>query len=194
MKITEIRYQKRASFKDYEHDELSMNAILDDKECPEEAAAKLKYAVLTTLGVPCEVPAESIAEVVEGGNVKTEAGKTVDPGTNEEVRTGNEIISEAIENTKKTTKKKATKKKASKKPAAKNAPYDRSIEAHRQKFAEVVEKSYPGWRTDAALKVAAKHTSETLNGEDLFSSQGKVLASFNTKMQAEMEAQTNADL
>lgn len=178
--MTDVSYTRRRNLGNYEHEELTISVAVGENEKDTPAVIQnLKFQVLSELGIDCETPVGAIAEVTDEGNVKTKEGKTVDPSTSKEVKEEKKV-------TKKVTKKAA--------PKAKNSPYDRSIEAHRQKFAEVVEKSYPGWKKDAAIKAAAKLASETLNGVDLFSGQGKVLASFNTKMKELMEEQLNADL
>ena len=173
--MTDVSYTRRRNLGNYEHEELTISVVIgEDEQHPGLAISELKERVLTELG--CEVPVESIEKVTDEGNVETKSGKTVDPSTSKEVEK------------KKTTKKKAPAKKA------KNVKYDRSIEAHRQKFAEVVEKSYPGWKKDKEVAGAAKETSAEMNGVELFSPQGKVLAAFNKKMKELMEEKLNDDL
>ncbi len=92
-----------------------------------------------------------------------------------------------------TPKAKAAAKKAAPK-AAKTVAYDRTIDAHKKQFAQILNEVCPGWQKDATHKSTAKTLSEDLNGSPFLDSKGSVMKSFTEVIEETFAETDGADL
>ncbi len=106
MQVETITYSRTVNLGDYQSEKLEMTASLESYDDPNEAAHNLKHLVHWNLGLtktkPKYVKQADIAEVVEGGDIKTTKGETI---------AVDETLDVLPEAPKKKTKKKVTKKK-----------------------------------------------------------------------------------
>lgn len=154
MKVTEISYKIHKNLGEYEFEEGSMTAELNDSEDPIASLHTLK-------------------ETVKLGLSKVEKEKTVvkeEPTVKEEP---------AKEPAKKVAKKKATKKVAKKKVVKKSTPYDNSNREHKAIVGKLVTELLGAeWRTDTDSRSKVKEASVSMVGTDLIDSDGAILDSF----------------
>lgn len=106
MNYTEVVYSRTKNLGNYESEKVELRCAVDESDNVEDSVALVKMKALEVLGI---IPTpDKIVEVVEGGNVVTEDGKTVDPSNGEEVKKEKPKKKATV---KKTTKKKVAKKK-----------------------------------------------------------------------------------
>jgi hypothetical protein len=154
MKITTITYMERKNKGNYEHEEISASANVDDGESFALAMASLKNAVHSVLhGIVIELPkAEEIIPEVTAPAVKekkTRAKKEIV----EEV-TVEAVIPEIKES-----------------PAI---PYNRDLDTHRQLLSSFLNKNHPSWKTTEGVK----DFSMGLVGKPFLNNDGAVVESF----------------
>lgn len=154
MKITTITYMERKNKGNYEHEEISASANVDDGESFALAMASLKNAVHSVLhGIVSELPkAEEIIPEVTAPAVKekkTRAKKEIV----EEV-TVEAVIPEIKES-----------------PAI---PYNRDLDTHRQLLSSFLNKNHPSWKTTEGVK----DFSMGLVGKPFLNNDGAVVESF----------------
>ncbi len=110
MEISTVTYSRTLNLGDYNSEKVEMTANLETYDDPNESLKQLKHVVHYSMGLtktkPKYVKQADIAEVVEGGDIKTTEGKII------EVDETTEVVPEKPA---KKTKKKVTKKKVAKK-------------------------------------------------------------------------------
>lgn len=154
MKITTITYMERKNKGNYEHEEISASANIDDGESFAIAMASLKNAVHSVLhGVAIELPkAEEIIPEVTAPAVKEK-----------KTRAKKEIVEEV------TVEAVIPEKKES--PAI---PYNRDLDTHRQLLSSYLNKNHPSWKTVEGVK----EFSMGLVGKPFLNADGAVVESF----------------
>lgn len=160
MKITTITYMERKNKGNYEHEEISASANVDDGESFALAMASLKNAVHSVLhGIVIELPkAEEIIPEVTAPAVKEK-----------KTRAKKEIVEEV------TVEAVIPEIKAA--PVGKNVViYNRDLDTHRQLLSSYLNKNFPNWKTTEGVK----EFSISLAGKHFLNDDGAVVESFAT--------------
>jgi len=154
MKITTITYMERKNKGNYEHEEISASANVDDGESFALAMASLKNAVHSVLhGIVIELPkAEEIIPEVTAPAVKEK-----------KTRAKKEIVEEITVDAVIPEKKES--------PAI---PYNRDLDTHRQLLSSFLNKNHPSWKTTEGVK----DFSMGLVGKPFLNNDGAVVESF----------------
>ena len=109
MEITTVTYGRTLNLGDYNSEKVEMSASLETYDDPNESLKQLKHVVHYSMGLtktkPKYVKQSDIAEVVEGGDIKTTKGETI------VVDETTEVVPEAPKKKAKKKAKKTTKKK-----------------------------------------------------------------------------------
>lgn len=158
MKITTITYMERKNKGNYEHEEISASANVDDGESFALAMASLKNAVHSVLhGIVIELPkAEEIIPEVTAPAVKEK-----------KTRAKKEIVEEV------TVEAVIPEIKAA--PVGKNVViYNRDLDTHRQLLSSYLNKNFPNWKTTEGVK----EFSMGLVGKHFLNDDGAVVESF----------------
>ena len=158
MKITTITYMERKNKGNYEHEEISASANVDDGESFALAMASLKNAVHSVLhGIVIELPkAEEIIPEVTAPAVKEK-----------KTRAKKEIVEEV------TVEAVIPEIKAA--PVGKNVViYNRDLDTHRQLLSSYLNKNFPAWKTTEGVK----EFSISLAGKHFLNDDGAVVESF----------------
>lgn len=158
MKITTITYMERKNKGNYEHEEISASANVDDGESFALAMASLKNAVHSILhGIVIELPkAEEIIPEVTAPAVKEK-----------KTRAKKEIVEEV------TVEAVIPEIKAA--PVGKNVViYNRDLDTHRQLLSSYLNKNFPNWKTTEGVK----EFSISLAGKHFLNDDGAVVESF----------------
>lgn len=79
MHYTEITFARQKNLGSYESERLEMRAVVDEHESIDECMDRIMAKVYMGLGM--DPKPQHIVEVIEGGDVVTKAGETVNPGT-----------------------------------------------------------------------------------------------------------------
>jgi hypothetical protein len=170
MKITSIKYTERKNLGNYEHSEVSAEAILDDLDNVGIATQNLINFVKSTLNNDFPI-AHAPAEVVSA------------PATYNEETNANVHVDKVYEVPKKEKKsKKSTYKfveSVSETPIVEEAPkdlisYNRDLDTHRQLLSSYLTKNFPAWKT----KEGIKEFSASLVGKSFLDADGNVVESF----------------
>lgn len=184
MYVSEIKFLVRKNKGNYEHEENQLSAVIAEGEDAYRAGVAVKEQAYALLGMgpkPVSEPVKNEKAVAEE-KVKEEPKKEEVKETpkTEEVKAKKapkEVASKAP------AKKEPVKKEVKTKPAVK---YNRTEDTHREEFASILGKEFPGWASDADLKSKAKACSMAMDGEYIFDSEGKVLESFVASIKAKM--------
>jgi hypothetical protein len=165
MKITTITYMERKNKGNYEHEEISASANVDDGESFALAMASLKNAVHSVLhGIVIELPkAEVVGPVTYDEETKTN------------------LPVEEVKEKKKRAKKAAEVPETIENPVAapvsKNVViYNRDLDTHRQLLSSYLNKNFPNWKTTEGVK----EFSISLAGKHFLNDDGAVVESFAT--------------
>lgn len=156
MKNNQISYMRRKNLGNYEHEEVMISVAAEDGEDRGKVLNTIKNEVLSALGLDNQVSQEpaAVEEVVE------------EPAAEEAPE-------------KKPKKKPAKKGKKEKEP--KTVAYDRTVQAHKDELADLLNTHYPDWKKTAEGKKLAKEVSLKLNGEPIFDDKGEILGTFSDK-------------
>ena len=158
MKITTITYMERKNKGNYEHEEISASANVDDGESFALAMASLKNAVHSVLhGIVIELPkAEEIIPEVTAPAVKEK-----------KTRAKKEIVEEVTVE--------AVIPEIKAEPVGKNVViYNRDLDTHRQLLSSYLNKNFPAWKTTEGVK----EFSISLAGKHFLNDDGAVVESF----------------
>jgi outer membrane biosynthesis protein TonB len=175
VKVTDITYMRRVNLGNYEHEELSMSAILEDGENVSTAMLTLKNEVhhsLGLVGTPTEAPKK---EVKVPEVPKKEETKKETPKKEEKKEVELPPVIDKKEDLPETKEKKPKAKKEEVKPT----PYERAKQVHKDLFANLLNKTFPGWSSDKEAIARAKHASLSLEGEDFLDQKGNILTTFS---------------
>ena len=173
MKITTIKYMERKNLGNYEHEELTAEAVIDETEDYVASMLTLKDLVHNTLHGTLNKPIikeEVVAEVVKKTKPKKEkVAEVVEVAEAkaivEDLVAVEEIVSSAIEALKKEKPKKVTK-------------YSSDIPEHKSIFGAYLAKKYGDtWKTVKPVADIKAFTA-SLNGKDFLDDVGTVVPSF----------------
>jgi uncharacterized membrane-anchored protein YjiN (DUF445 family) len=165
MKITTITYMERKNKGNYEHEELSASANVDDGENSTFAMLTLKDAVHNALygTVNKEIIAEEIIPEVTAPAVKEK-----------KTRAKKEIVEEVTVEAVIPEIKKSTYKFVDSVSEAPSLPYNRDLDTHRQLLSSFLNKNHPSWKTTEGVK----EFSMGLVGKPFLNADGAVVESF----------------
>lgn len=208
MKATELKYTKRFNTGPYEHEEITVHAILDESGDDDtvECLKELKNTVVTAQKEAADKTSDAPAETKSGkGKGKNEnkngKGKPKDEEEIEETEETEEEesdetdsdegeeLDEQEEESEEEDQDPPPKKTATKsgKGKLKVTPYSRNNETHKKLFSSELAKINPKWKASDAGKKKAKELSKALDGEDFLGADGEVLISFKVAMKKGMK-------
>jgi hypothetical protein len=174
MKITTITYMERKNKGNYEHEEISASANVDDGESFAIAMASLKNAVHSVLhGIVIELPK---AEEIQA---KADVFDKIQDGINKM----HEVTAPAVKEKKTRAKKEIVEEVTVEAviPEIKEAPvgknvviYNRDLDTHRQLLSSYLNKNFPAWKTTEGVK----EFSISLAGKHFLNDDGAVVESF----------------
>ncbi len=211
MKVTEIKYARKVNLGNYEAEEFSVTAVLDEDEGDTKnmvgAFDELKKGVMSAVSSdPVDAETEEEDET-SAASTKNSPGKKK-PGpkpkkkkdeeeAEEEEETEEETEAEEESEEEESEEEEETEEEAEEeeetKPAAKGkgkskaATYDRANETHKKLFAEQLTKINAKWNKDAGLKEKAKKMSAKLQGKDFMDRQGNLMAPFLAELKKGMK-------
>jgi hypothetical protein len=173
MQVEQITLTRRKPEEQYGHSEITVTATLSEGEDLYLAGIALKEQVYALLGLGQVVKAPvPVKELTTKPEVKPEPVK--------------EEVKETPKKEEAPKKEKVVKEPKKPKEPTPSIKYDREVEAHRDEFASILNKEFPGWQTNADMKAKAKACSMAMPGEYIFDSEGKVLKSFVDNIKAKM--------
>lgn len=203
MKVTGAKFVRRYNVAQFEHEEYSLEAVVEDGESPITVLNQLKSDVAAAYagetGPEAEeaqpekkekkkkssTPAPKEEEVgdedLEADDLETDS----DLEDSEEEVVEEEEEEEAPKPAKKasaTSTKKTTTASPGKAKKAKEQTYDRSIEAHKELFSGVLRGVAPDWKKSDASKSRAKQASAKMEGIAFLDSNGEVLKEFKLQV------------
>lgn len=207
MKVTEVKYSKKCNLGNYESEEYSVTAALDEG-CITSAAEALMQLKAMVASVQSNEPQEEKVEPTPDRS-KDKAPKKApkieetedvieaqEPDENDEVVDNSSdsdsdddveaIVKELEEEEldtpppKKKSKKaaKETDEEPKKKVRKKNEPYDRGSAIHRKLFGDSLTAYDKNWNGSPKSKAAGTETSKALEGVEFLDAEGKVIPSF----------------
>lgn len=208
MKVTEAKFTRRYNVAQYEHEEYTVGAVVEDGDDVIE--------VLTQLKADVEAAHAGEAPVTEDKPAKSKKKKSTTVESNEDetgdddtetddsetdsdsdipedetdednTETDDSEGTEEEEEPPKTTKgKKAAAPKDKKKFKKKPQAYQRANEAHKELFSGVLKAVAPNWKAKETTKVLAKKVSQKMEGTDFLDEDGKVFPSFKELVRKHM--------
>lgn len=187
MKYGKISFTRRIPTADYAYDEVTMDVHCEDGDDVAQVGADLKANVVSLLGGTVEAPAKpAIAKPVKAAPAIADTVSEETPAQKKAAEKKEAARIKAEE------KAEAAKIKAAEKKAAADAkkvvPYDREEQTHKSAFAKILKEANSGWKACDDCKAVAKTISAELNGEPLFSMDGKVIPAFRDRIMKAFEA------
>ena len=174
-----LSYERVNNLGNYSSERLSLSVELKEENA-ETVFVEVKQFVLSNLGLTPKKEVETIAQEPVQLTLKPEVNHGEEKSSSKEVSEKSdpkeEVISEepAVEvEAKKTKKATATKVKKVAKPVG--TPYNRGNEIHKKIMGDLLDKTIPGWRSNAAKAV---EVSKSLEGQEFLDSEGLVLETF----------------
>lgn len=182
MKISEAKFTKRFNLGNYEHEEFSLTAIVEEDESAVGVLADLKNCIQESFSGEVASPVDGEAdEVDEEEEVKPPKSKkkaaVVEEDEPEEV--DEEEVEEDEEEDQPPKKTKAEERKAFKK---KPQVYQRGNEAHKEFFSNVLKEVAPNWKKDATSKAKGKLVSMKMEGKEFIDHTGEVVPGFRAEV------------
>lgn len=195
MRISEAKFTRRYNVGQYEHEEYSLVAVLEDGTTSAVAAlAKLKADVAAAYGgeTGAEIEAEVVAEQ-EDPKLKKKKAKKSEPEESvseesSEEETGDEDMAEEDSATEEESAEEDDAPKAAKKFKKKAQTYSRENETHKEIFSDVLKAVAPDWKKTPESKARGKTVSATMEGEDFLDADGEVLAGFKAAVKKLMRS------
>ena len=169
MRVSEVKFTKRYNVGNYEHEEYSLAAVLEEDENHVEAMAQLKADVIA-------------AYTEENSQVKKATRKAAEVEDTEEEET-EEVEQEETAEDEEVPAKAA---KGKKKFKSKAQVYQRSNETHKELFSGVMRAVAPDWKKTTESKAKAKSVSLVFEGVDFLDAEGNVLAEFKAAVKKAM--------
>jgi hypothetical protein len=177
MKITEIKYVERKNKGNFEHEEFTVTAVLDDGDDAFSSMLSLKTLVdagLKTEHLPYQEPTGKNVEIAKEEPIveapvkekKPRAKKVKEEVKPEAFETNTEVIPPVIEGEKLKSKK------------SKVVIYDRNILDHKSILSSHLNKTYgDAWKNKGTKEEITSFTM-SLNGKDFLDEQGNIVESF----------------
>ena len=199
-RVTEAKFNRRYNVGQYEHEDYTLTAVLDEGDDTLLVLNSLKKSIASAFGGETETTSETIAEV-EKPKRKSRAKKeepeeeAVEEEAVEEGEEPEDLDPEDLEEEEeeeeeeevveeKPAKAKAKGKRGFKK---KDQPYSRSSEQHKEIFSNVLKAISPDWKKSPASKTKAKEASQSMEGKDFLDETGEVIASFKAEVKKLMK-------
>lgn len=185
--MTEVTIMRRKNLGNYEHEEVSLTAVIEESDNAAECIASVKQEVLHALGLSVDpVPTTKPVEPAVPQAAKKTPAKKAPAKKVEEVKPEPAPV---VEEVKPEPAKPVEKKAPAKKKAVKMVPYNRDEQSHKTEFAKVLVSINPNWQAECAQ--LAKAASVALNGTDMLDENGKVLGSFVEQVKAAITAEAD---
>lgn len=194
MKITEVKYMRRFNLGNYEHEEIAMTAVLDEKDGHSDSFKKLKADVIAAYSGEAAPSTEKVTPTLSksAAKLKKEAAAAeeeevdedetpADPEDDEETDEAEESEEEEeadVEEPKQAKGKKTFKKK----PQA----YSRASEQHKEIFSSLLKSVAPDWKKTPDSKEKGKAVSQKMEGEEFLDESGEVLPEFKAAVKSFM--------
>lgn len=192
MKATEIKFTRRYNVAQYEHEEYSVTALLEEDDDAVEGLQKLKADVAAAYGGACSSGESEPDESDTDESSEEETGEEdTDVEDSETDSESDESEEEAEEEAPAPAAKAAKSAKAPKSTAgtkggkkfkAKPQVYDRNNETHKELFSGVLKVVAPDWKKTADSKAKAKTVSQKMVGKEFLDANGEVVAAFKTEV------------
>lgn len=199
MKPTEIKFTRRYNVAQYEHEEYSVTALLEDDDSAVDGLVELKEQVAAAYGGgACVGESDEDTSSTDESN-EEETGEEDTEAEDSENDSDSEESDEADENNEdeeesapspKSSKKSSTTKadsktssaKAGKKFKAKPQVYDRENDTHKKLFSDVLKAVAPDWKKSDASKAKAKSVSQKMAGKEFLDANGVVVSAFKAEV------------
>jgi len=177
MRVSEVKFTKRYNVGNYEHEEYSLNAVLEEDENHVEAMSQLKADVIAAYTEEKSTVKKSTKKAA-AAVVEEEEEETTETETSDEEDTAEEVEEEPVLAAKKGKAKKTFKKKAQ--------VYQRSNDTHKELFSGVMNAVAPAWKKTTESKAKAKEVSMKFEGVDFLDENGSVLETFKAAVKKAM--------
>jgi len=178
LKFNEVKYTYRFNKGNYESEEIGISAFIEEGNF-QDALLECKSLVHGK----AVVAAAPVNKEVKKAPVKA---KEVEAKVEKEVEA--KVESPKKEAAKKAPVKKAAAKKAPAKRKTKAVAYDRTVDGHKARMAELCLDVFgEGWRKDRSILGKIKQASGNLVGEDFLGEDGEILESFVAEFKKQVE-------
>jgi hypothetical protein len=199
MQVNEVKYARKFNTGNYESEEYSVTATVEDGENANEVFAKLKEEVIaartgqttgtTAMSADSAEEVEEQEVVVEEEQVEEQDEEVVEEESEEvEEETAEEEVEEDESEEEEVEEEVPVKAAKGKKAAAtgkgkktfkpKTQTYSRKNETHKEIFSKVLSAVAPDWRKSKEAKDHARKVSEKMDGTDFLDEDGNVFPSF----------------
>lgn len=202
MRVSEAKFTRRYNVAQYEHEEYSLTATVEDDENAIDILKQLKADVQAAKDGECPAgePEDDESDTPEPsddetGDDDTEADDSESDSDSEEETDDEESEDEdddeasapskkSSKASSKTTKanSKTSSAKGGKKFKTKAQVYQRSNETHKELFSNTLKAVYPDWKKSAATKAKGKSASQKMEGKDFLDDNGNVLPAFKAEL------------
>lgn len=185
MKVSEAKFTRRYNVAQYEHEEYSLSAVVEDNETGVEVLQQLK----------AEVEAAKSGNAVQAAEPAAKKNKKPKPASttkeSDESENGESDTAADPSDTDSDTDDDADdveetpaekRKKFKKKPQV----YQRSNDAHKELFSGVLKAVAPDWKKSPESKAKAKSVSQKLEGQEFLDESGEILPDFKAQVKKHM--------
>lgn len=188
MEILEVKYAKRFNLGDYQHEEYTVVAEVEEGESADTVLATIKELVHRNQAGKSSVVEPSLAAPVAEEAPAPKKGKGRPPGAKNKPKAVEEVPAEVVAEVEEHEAKEEAKEEEEKAPPQKKLKkvgevYSRSSEIHKKIFAEILGDVYPMWKSTDAGKSKAKNASMKMEGVEFLDSEGEVLESFLAELE-----------
>lgn len=190
MKPTEVKYTRRYTTEvQYEHEEFTATAAVDDGESAAEALEELKQQVEAVhSGEPTSNKGKKNNGKKKNDEEETEEEETEEESEETEEESEEETEEESEEDTEEQEEEASSKKnKKTGRSTSKVQPYNRENDTHKGLFADTLKEVAPNWKKSDGSKAKAKNASKKLHGVDFLDADGDVIDGFKTQVKKMMK-------
>lgn len=195
MKFNEVKYLKRKNLGNYEHEEVTLSAFVDEGEEADKVLTEIKNLARkmldhsTPISVPASAPREektpeavspTSKEDTKDSQAKAEASPSEEPNKKAKPKSKpkSEAKSPSDEDQEKSEEKEPAKEKSYKAKAGSPTPYNRGSDLHKKLVVDLLNANVSDWKTKSAKVTQA---SQAMGGKDFLSPGGGILESFKTE-------------
>lgn len=186
MGILEVKYAKRFNLGDYQHEEYTIVAEVEEGESADTVLATIKEMVHRNQAGKSNVDEPKMQVAATEEQPVAKKGKGRPPGAKNKPKGTVEAASEVVakEEDEKEEEAAAEEKAPPQKKLKKvGETYSRSSEIHKKIFAEILGDVYPMWKSTEDGKSKAKNASMKMEGVEFLDSEGEVLESFLAELE-----------
>lgn len=190
MRVAEVRYSKKFNLGNYESEEFSLSAVLDEGEDAQEILKHLKEEVNKaytgeTTGEQDDTSYNNTeSDAADEENNEEDSGSSSDDGETDSDQSTDSHDDDSEDADEQEDEKPVKKKKFKSKAQV----YDRENETHKELFTQVLKEVAPDWKKTPESKVKAKDASQKLVGKEFLDSDGEVLETFKADVKKLMKA------